>query len=144
MNEQIAQSIVQRMNELWGNQLPTWEEFKKASKDGAISANKTIAAAVIHMDPIPRGYFIIYGFITLWFGFLILPLTIVAWFFVSFSAWWILGALFIAKFAISISREGHCQGMICGAENNEQFYTMLINSGAFLFEPTKKGKKQEG
>lgn len=133
INEQITESTVKEMKEIWGGNLPSWEDFKKASKDGRVRANKTVAAQAIHMKGIPKAYFIIYGIITLWLGFLLFPATIVAWFFMDFSAWWILGSLFAAWFLVKVSREGHCEGMKDGAERNKELYEMLISNGAFLF-----------
>lgn len=54
MNEQIAQSAVQEMKEMWGGNLPTWEDYKKASKNGRVRANKTVSAQAINMKGIPR------------------------------------------------------------------------------------------
>ena len=34
MNEQIAQSAVQEMKQIWNGKLPSWEDYKKAYKDG--------------------------------------------------------------------------------------------------------------
>lgn len=135
INEQIAQSAVQDLKEMWGGNLPTWEDFKKASKNGRVRANKTVAAEAIHMKGIPKAYFIIYGVITLWLGFLIFPATLILWFFMDFSAWWIIGSLCAAWFLVKVSREGHCEGMKHGAERNEKFYEILVNNGAFLFGP---------
>lgn len=135
INEQIAESAVKELKEMWGGNLPTWEDFKKASKNDRVRANKTVAAEAIHMKGIPKAYFIIYGVITLWLGFLIFPASLILWFFMDFSAWWILGSLFAAWFLVKVSREGHCEGMKHGAERNEKFYEILVNNGAFLFGP---------
>ena len=140
MNEQIAQSAAQGLKEMWGGDLPTWEDFKKASKNGRVRTNKTVAAEAIHMKDIPKAYFIIYGVITLWLGYLIFPATLISWFFVGFSAWWILGSLFAAWFLVKVSRKGHCEGMKHGAERNEKFYERLVSNGAFLFGPDQQDK----
>ena len=87
------------------------------------------------MKGIPLAYFIIYGVITLWLGFLLFPAIIIAWFFLDFSAWWILGSLFAAWFLVKVSREGHCEGMKHGAERSEKLYEILVSNGAFLFGP---------
>lgn len=135
INEQIAQSTVQELKELWGGNLPTWGDYKKARKNGRVIADKTIAAQAIHMKGIPIAFLITYGLFTLWLGFLIFPMTVIGWFFMDFSAWWILGALFAASFLVKVSREGHCEGMMYGAERNEKLYEILVNNGAFLFGP---------
>ena len=137
MNEQVALSVVQDMKEMWGGNLPTWEDFKQALKNGRVRANKTVAVQAIQMKGIPKAYFIMYGIITLWLGFLIFPATLIAWFFMKFSAWFILGSAFAAWFLVKVSREGHCEAMKHGAERNEKFYEILINSGAFLFGPNQ-------
>ena len=135
MNEQIAQSAVQEMKEMWGGNLPTWGDYQKAYKNGRVRANKTVAAQAIQMKGIPKANFIIYGVITLWLGFLLFPTTVIAWFFMDFSAYWMLGALFVAWFLIKVSREGHCEGMKHGAYKNEKLYEVFVNNGAFLFPP---------
>lgn len=137
INEQIAQSAVQDLKEMWGGNLPTWEDFKNASKNGRVRSNKTVAAEAIHMEGIPKAYLIIYGVITLWFGFLIFPATLILWFFMGFSAWWILGSFFAAWFLVKVSRAGHCEAMKYAAERDEKFYEILVNNGAFLFGPNQ-------
>ena len=52
INEQIAQSAVQDLKKMWGGNLPTWEDFKKASKNGRVKANKSTAAKAIYMKGI--------------------------------------------------------------------------------------------
>lgn len=140
MNSKIAQSAVQEMKDMWGGNLPTWEDFKNASKNGRVRANKTVAAQAINIKGISKAYFIIYGIITLWLGFLIFPGTVIAWFFMDFSAWWMLGALFAAWFLVKVSREGHCEAMKHGAEKSEKLYEILVNNGAFLFGPDTQDK----
>jgi len=135
IDEQIAESAVKELKELWGGNLPNWEDYKRASKNGRVRANKTVAAQAVHMKGIPLAYFIIYGVITLWLGFLLFPATIIAWFFLDFSAGWILGSLFAAWFLVKVSREGHCEGMKHGAERSEKLYEILVSNGAFLFGP---------
>ena len=132
---QTAEHTVKEMKEIWGGNLPSWEDFKKALKDGRVRSNKTIAAQVIHMKGMPKADLIIWGVIVLWLGFLIFPATLIAWFFTDFSPWWILGSLFAALFLIKVSREGHCQSMEHGAECDEKLYEMLVSNGAFLYRP---------
>ena len=49
---------------------------------------------------------------------------------------WILASFLAAFFLIRLSREGHCEGMMHGAEKNEDLYYFLVKNGAFLFSPT--------
>ena len=90
------------------------------------------------MKGIPIAYFILYGVITLWLGFLLFPATLIAWFVLDFSAWWILCSFFAALFLVKVSRSGHCEGMMHGAERNEKLYELLVSNGAFLFSPEEK------
>lgn len=138
MNEQIAQSSIQDLKEMWGGNLPTWEDYKQAYKNGHVRANKTVASQAINMKGIPKAFFIIYGIITMWLGLLLFPATLISWFLMDFSAWWFLGALFVAWFLIKVSREGHCEGMKLGAAKNEKLYEVLVDNGAFLFSPDAK------
>jgi len=135
INEQLAQSAVKELETMWGGNLPTWDDYKKAARSGRVRTNKTLAAQAIGMKGMPKAYFIIYGIITLWLGFLIFPATAIAWFFMDFSAWWILGALAASWFLVKVSREGHCEGIKHAAEKNEELYKILVRNGAFLFKP---------
>jgi hypothetical protein len=137
-NEQIENPAVMELLKVWGGRLPNWEEYKKAYRDGRVRGNKTVAAQAIYLEGIPKPYLIIYGIITLWLGFLMFPITAIAWFFLDFSAWWILGSFFAAWLLVKISREGHCEGMKHGAEINEELYEALVNNGAFLFLPDRE------
>lgn len=140
LKDQIAESVVKELKEIWGGNLLSWEDYKQASKKGRVRANKTVAAKAIHMKGIPIAYLIIFGVITLWLGFLLFPITLISWFFRDFSAWWILGSFFAALFLVKISRAGHCEGMIHGAERNDKLYELLVRKGAFLFSPEQQGK----
>ena len=135
MNQQIRESAASDLRNAWGGRWPTWDEFKSASENGRVQVNKTIAAEAVRLPPVPAIYRILYGVITLWIGFLALPVTAIAWFFSDFSAWWIAGALAGGMFLISVSRNGHCEGTKAGAEQNEEFYQWLVENGAFLFGP---------
>lgn len=135
INEQIANSVAEDLRNLWGGKMPTWDDFKTAAKKGRVKANKTVAAQVINKKGIPIAYSIIYGVLTLLIGFLIIPATMLLWFFLDFSAWWLLVSVFGAVFFVKLSRAGHCEGMIHAAEGNEKIYELLVNNGAFLFSP---------
>ena len=137
MNQQIAEHADKEIKEVWGGRLPTWEEYKRAKRDGRVRANKTVAAQVMDAEPIPKAFFILYSVISLWVGFLIFPATLVAWFFLRFNALWILGAVLAAWLLVKVSREGHCEGMKAGAVRDEDFYEFLVRSGAFLFGPAE-------
>ena len=135
ITQQINELTVKEMMEKWGGSLPSWEEFKLAVNGGRVKANKTIAAKAIQTQNVPKLSFFLYGVVTLWSGFLIVPGTIAAWFFMDFKWWWIIVAFLAAKFLIAVSREGHCHGMIIGATRNPDFYDVLIRNGAFCFDP---------
>ncbi len=135
LNEEINASAANRMREAWGGKFPTWEEFKTASRDGQVRVNKTVAAQAIHSKSVPASFRIFYGIILLWLGFLVVPIMAVVWFFTDLSAWWIAGGAILAWFLVKVSRDGHCEGIKAGAENDEQFYNVLIENGAFLFDP---------
>jgi len=140
MNEQTNILATQELKERWGGNLPTWEEYKKAYKNGRVRANKTVAAQAIHFVGIPKIYTILYGIVTIWLGFLIFPLTLIVWFFMKFNWLWILGSLIAAWFFIKISREGHCEGMKLGAYRDEKLFDALVCNGAFLFGPAPHDK----
>lgn len=134
----VTNTIAEEVTKMWGGRTPTWEEFKQASRDGRVRVNKSIAAQAIFLKGMPIAYKILYGVITIWAGFLALPIVLIAYFIAKFSFLWVLGAAIASYFLIKVSREGHCEGIKAGAENNEDLYSLLFNNGAFLFGPPHK------
>ena len=138
LTEQIARSTLRQVVEAWDGNIPTWNDFKVALAENKVEVNQNIASQAIYMDGMPKEYFIIYGVITLCVGFLVFPATVVYWIFADISAWWILLSLFFAIVFIRVSRNGHCDGILQAAKNNEKIYYDLFSTGAFRFFPEKQ------
>jgi hypothetical protein len=52
------------LRHLWGDRLPTWQEFKQAEDAGRVKTDKTIAQrALCSLPGIPKGWYILYGII---------------------------------------------------------------------------------
>lgn len=137
LNEQVNEAAAKEVQAMWGGRWPTWEEFRVASADGRVRVNKTIAAQAIYAKSVPAAFRIVYGGVTLWLGFLSLPIAMAVWFFADISVWWILGGAAIGWFLVKVSREGHCEGIRAGAEKDQQFYQAMLENGAFLFGPKR-------
>lgn len=135
MNQQVNEAAVRELIELWGGRLPTWDEFKSASREGRVQVNKTVAADAIHWKGVPKSMMVLYGIVTMWTAFLAVPVMIGLYILDVVDGWWVLGAVFGAWFLIKVSRNGHCEGITMGAEQNEELYTELVSNGAFLFTP---------
>jgi len=86
--------------------LPTWDEFKIASREGRVQVNKTVAAQTIHWKGGPAVMMVLYGIATMWTAFLLMPVMIGLYFFGVISGWWILGAVVGAWLLIKVSRSG--------------------------------------
>jgi hypothetical protein len=67
---QIDTSIAKKLVELWGGRVPTWEEFKQASKERRVRVNKGIASKTLEtsakLGSEPKTFWIIYGVIVPW------------------------------------------------------------------------------
>ena len=141
LDEQIDAGIARQLIDNWGGRLPTWDEFKQASREGRVSVNKGIASKTLSISATvgaaPRIYWVIYGIIVPWLMFLSIPVAIALYALVSFSGWWIPGAFLFAIFLYKVSLQGSCDGIKSGAELDERFYSFLATRGAFLFEPKK-------
>jgi len=135
MNQQVNKLAIKDLTELWGGRLPTWDEFKIANREGRVRVNKTVAAQAIHWKGVPTAMMVLYGIVTMWTAFLLVPVMVGFYFFDIVSGWWILGAVVAAWFLIRVSRDGHCEGIKMGAERDEGLYTALVGNGAFLFAP---------
>lgn len=132
--KEIADSAVVELKTIWNGRLPTWEEYLEAYRAGRVRANRTVAVREVHSSPVPASYKIIYGGLTMWMAFLLVPAAVLGWFLADTSAWWILGALLASRWLVRVSREGHCEGIKAGAARSKDFYEYLVSSGAFLFE----------
>ena len=51
------------------------------------------------------------------------------------SGWWVAASALVAWYLVKVARDGQCQGIQVGAEEDEAFYRHLAESGAFLFTP---------
>ena len=122
---------------MWGGRLPTWKEFKEASAQGNVRINKTVAAEAVFFQGVPKSMMIVFGIVTMWAAFLIVPVTAGLYFFGLLGGWWIFASFIAAWLLIKISRYGHCVAIKMGAERNEELYKLLVENGAFLFEPHK-------
>jgi len=129
-------SIVKSLCESWGGRLPTWEEFKQVNAAGQVRANKSIALHAIWSRGIPKTWVIIYGIVTPWTMFLVVPIVIGMYFLYRISGWWILGSVCVAWFLSSVTKEGACDAIKDGAARNKELYEVLVKSGAFMFGPT--------
>lgn len=85
----------------------------------------------------PTGMMVLFGILTMWTAFLLVPVMIGLFFLDFVPGWSILGALVVAWLLIRISRMGHCKGIQLGAERHERLYQVLVENGAFLFSPPK-------
>ena len=128
-------SVMRSLLEMWGERMPTWEEFKQAKAGGRVSTDKAIALRAIHWRGVPKTWMIIYGILTPWIGFLVVPVAIAMYFFRGVSRWWILGSVCTAWFLLSVTKEGACEAIKDAATRDEEIYEALVKSGAFLFGP---------
>src|SRR5260221_3004853 len=103
---------------MWGARMPTWEEFKQASKDGRVRVNKSVANNAIFARGVPKVHTIMFGVITLWAAFLVPPVALVLYFFFGINGWWVPGSLLLAWYLMKVSRDGQCDGIRYGAEQN--------------------------
>jgi len=129
-------SVMRSLLEMWGERMPTWEEFKQAKAAGRVSTDKAIALRAIHWRGVPKTWMVIYGILTPWIGFLVVPMAIAMYFFRGVSGWWILGGVCTAWFFFSVTKEGACEAIKDAATRDEEMYEALVKRGAFLFGPT--------
>jgi hypothetical protein len=130
-----ASHVKEDVCRLWGHRMPTWEEFKLASKDGRIFANKTLAMRAVWFRGVPRVYGLLFGFLTITAAYLAIPVLIALHFIIHLSAWWIASGIPIWWLLVKISEVGTCTGIIMGARENEALYALLVENGGFLFGP---------
>jgi len=140
LTDSIALSSAMEMKKKWGGEFPSWEEYKKALQSGRVKTHKTIAVKFM-MSPLSRGVGgvpisrrVLYN-ITMWLSFLVIPVVIISWFVSGFTAWWILGSFFAARYLNQFTRNGYCVEMEMSAKENQKIYEDLVGVGAFIFSP---------
>lgn len=135
ITQQINAAAAAKLQKMWGGRMPSWEEFKEASKGGRVRVNKSVANVAIHWRGIPKTHMILFGIITLWTMFLAIPVALALHFIIGISAWWIAGSAVLAWYLYKVSRDGQCDGIRYGAESDKELYQVLVQNGAFLFGP---------
>jgi len=119
-----------------GRALPSWDQFKEASRHGQVRAKQSVAFTVIWWRGMPRRYAIFYGVFQALSSLLAVPATLALYILTGISAWWIVASALAAAYLLVATREGVCAAVIAGAEQDETLYRALALRGAFLFKPT--------
>jgi CheY-like chemotaxis protein len=136
-------STVKALCEMWGDRLPTWEEFRQAKEVGRLRTDKSVALHAIHWRGVPKAWMVIYGILTPWAACLVVPITVGMYFIRNVSAWWIFASVFTAWFLFRITQEGACEAIKDAATQDHKMYEALVDSGAFLFGPAPPLSKEQ-
>ncbi len=126
------------VNELWrvwGERLPTWDEFKRAHSEGSVLVNKKLAFRALSSSSLLRSQYIIHGIIVPW----VLVLAPIAGIFL-FILGYINALVMVACLAASIFLHkanfiSACHAIGRQAAANEDLYVLLLRKGAFFFRP---------
>jgi hypothetical protein len=133
--EELENSITNNLKTLWGGRLPTWDEFKTASKAGRVRANKGIGIKAVGLKGIPRSFWLLFGVVTPC-GMFAVPIGCIILVILGLVGWLtLIPALFASWFLYKVSLEGAADAIRYGAEENEALYNALVSMGAFLFNP---------
>ncbi len=138
---EIDDSIASDLKKIWGGRLPTWDEFKIASKAGRVRTNKGIASKAIFLRGVPISHQIIFGIVTAAATFLMPVTAVILYFFGYFSGWVVIGCFTGAWYLYKVTLDGMCDGIRYGAEKKEALYCALVPRGAFLFDPAINGSE---
>lgn len=133
----LDKMVVEDLKSAWGGRLPTWDEFKKANKDGQVKVNKGIATQTLGFLGASNSFYILFGIITPWATFLIPIISVILYFFGKCNGWVVPACFFCGYYLYKVTLAGACAGIRYGAEEDEALYQHLVSNGAFLFEPTE-------
>jgi hypothetical protein len=132
---ELDDRIAEDLKALWGGRLPSWDEFKKASKTHRVRTDKGIASKGIFLRGVPKGHQILFGIITAAGVFLIPIISIITYFLGYVSVWVPLCSFLVGWYLYKVTLDGACDGIRYGAEKSEPLYQYLVSKGAFLFGP---------
>jgi hypothetical protein len=136
LSKQINELTVRELVQAWGGRLPTWDEFKGASRAGTVRVNKGVIVEMVVAGAVPRSYAILYGMIVLPISILIIPLAIAAYVFNWLGGWGLFGSVLVAGYLFKVAAyDGALRATLAAAETSEAVYQRLIQSGALLFHP---------
>jgi hypothetical protein len=141
MGNALTDHAMRRLLEAWGGRLPTWEEFKKASRRGEVRVHKTIAFHVI----LDRGqplrfvlaYVAAYSMLPLQvLSVLFLPVALVLYVLSYMSGWWVVGTILAAWIFGRLGSVGRLAAIAsAAAERDKELYQAMLAHGALIFEP---------
>jgi len=139
LEQSLYATITKKLIEAFGGRLPTWEEFKEASRQGRVRGSTSLAFYTMWWSGMPTGYAIFYGFFVALASLLAIPVAVGLYVLAGISGWWIIASIAVAVYLFGVTKEGAGTTMITGAQRSEQLYQMLVIRGAFLFEPSDVG-----
>jgi hypothetical protein len=139
LEQSLSATITKKLIEAFGGRLPTWEEFRQASKHGRVRGSTSLAFYTMWWSGMPTGYAIFYGFFVALASLLAIPIAVGLYVFAGISGWWIIASIAMAVYLFGVTKQGAGTTMITGAQRNERLYQMLVIRGAFLFEPSDVG-----
>jgi hypothetical protein len=139
LEQSLSATITKKLIEAFGGRLPTWEEFKGASRHGRVRGSTSLAFYTMWWSGMPTGYAIFYGLFVALASLLTIPIAIGLYVFAGISGWWIIASIAVAVYLFGVTKEGAGTTMITGAQRNERLYQTLVIRGAFLFDPSDVG-----
>ena len=136
---ELDSAVANDLKRVWGGDVPKWDDFKRALKDGRVSVNNGIALkyleAVANTGREPKIWWLIYGIIVPWFMMATTPVAAILWLIHKSSGFMVVASVGISWFLYKVSINGACRGILSASEVSEAVYLMLAGAGAFYFEP---------
>ena len=128
--------IVAEVEAMWGGRLPSWGEFRRAVRDKRVRVDPTVAVEAVHWQGMPPGTRLLYGIVTNWAAFLLLPgLFVLHQFGRSVTDWDSVLGLLGTWFLFRVTLKGSCEAVRQAAEEDERLYRALVEYGAFRVSP---------
>jgi len=139
LEQSLYATITKKLIKAFDGRLPTWDEFKQASRHGRVRGSTSLALYTMWWSGMPMGYVIFYGFFVALASLLAIPIAVGLYFLAGISGWWITASITLAVYLFGVAKDGACTTMITGAQRSERLYQMLVIRGGFLFEPSDVG-----
>jgi hypothetical protein len=132
---EAVRSAARTLNETFDHPVPTWEEFKWASREKCVRYNTILAFRSMRWSATPRN-------LTTWTVFMaaaslvVVPIAAVLYFFAGFGGWLILTSIVLAAKLFDIAQQSACTAMMMSAVQNKDLYETFILRGALQFQPS--------
>lgn len=126
---------------VWGNRLPSWDEFRAAAQEGRVRVAKNFWLPSQVYPQRYRGDLYLFTLINPSLAVLIFLASLAYALFWGASWWWVAIGGVAAIYLLSVATNGLAQTMLLAARDDRLFFDCTICRGVFYFAPPARSEE---